>query len=442
MKHVIVPFEHNVINRIFRQVGKDINQMSIRELSEIIKKIEEELQVKYIKTEWGIPGLKASPIAFEREKKALFEDQLASVYPPFEGLPVLKDAAAAFAKAFLNLVVSPQFCIPTSGALQGGYIAIGIAGHLNSNKDTILYLSPTFPVSLYQSKLWGLKMELIELYNYRGNKLYNHLQEKLSKGCTAGLLWSSPNNPSWICLKEEELQKIGELCTKYNVIAIEDHAYLGMDFRQNYGNPYESPYIPTIAQYTQNYLLLISSSKIFSYAGQRVGVLIVSPAVYNLESDNLFGKFGYRKAGSVIVQSLIGSITGGVTSSAQYGLAELLEKAVAGQYNFLDDLKTYSFRSKIMKKAFLENGFSLVYQDDLGEDIGDGFYFTVAYPGYDGYNLIKELLYYGISAFPIASTGSLRSEGLRICSSLITDEDMGELQYRLNKFFQDHPVKN
>ena len=94
-----------------------------------------------------------------------------------------------------------------------------------------------------------------------------------------------------------------------------------------------------------------------------------------------------------------------------------------------------------MKKAFLSNGFSLVYQDDLGEEIGDGFYFTVSYRGYDGYNLIRELLYYGISAFPIASTGSLRSDGLRICSALVTDQDIHELQYRLKKFHQDHAVK-
>jgi aspartate/methionine/tyrosine aminotransferase len=126
MKHVIVPLAHNVVNRIFKQAGKDVNQMSIRELSEVIKKIEEELQVKYIKTEWGIPELKASSIAFEREKKALFEDQLASVYPPFKGLPVLKEAAASFVKAYLNVTVSPQFCIPTSGAMQGGTLPLAL----------------------------------------------------------------------------------------------------------------------------------------------------------------------------------------------------------------------------------------------------------------------------------------------------------------------------
>ena len=73
------------------------------------------------------------------------------------------------------------------------------------------------------------------------------MEERFLTGRIAAILYSSPNNPSWICLKDSELKGIGELCTKYGVIALEDLAYFGMDFREEYGIPYQPPYQPTVA---------------------------------------------------------------------------------------------------------------------------------------------------------------------------------------------------
>ena len=53
---------------------------------------------------------------------------------------------------------------------------------------------------------------------------------------------------------------------KYDVIVMEDLAYFCMDFRRDLGHPFEPPYPPTVAHYTDNYILMLSSSKIFSYA--------------------------------------------------------------------------------------------------------------------------------------------------------------------------------
>ena len=51
---------------------------------------------------------------------------------------------------------------------------------------------------------------------------------------------------------------------------IEDLAYLCMDFRRELGHPFQAPYQATVARYTDNYVLMLSGSKIFSYAGQRI----------------------------------------------------------------------------------------------------------------------------------------------------------------------------
>jgi len=87
---------------------------------------------------------------------------------------------------------------------------------------------------------------------------------------------------------------------------------------------------------------------------------------------------------------------------------------------------------------FLENGFKIVYDHDEGNPIADGFYFTVCYPGFSGEELVEQLLYYGISAISLSNTGSLRKEGIRACVSLVSDEQLPELENRLKLFNENH----
>ena len=72
---------------------------------------------------------------------------------------------------------------------------------------------------------------------------------------------------------------------------MEDLAYFAMDFRQNLYTPGEPPFQPTVAHNTDNYVLFISSSKIFSYAGQRIGIMVISDALYNRDYENLKTRF-------------------------------------------------------------------------------------------------------------------------------------------------------
>ena len=87
-----------------------------------------------------------------------------------------------------------------------------------------------------------------------------------------------------------------------------------------------------------------------------------------------------------------------------------------------------------MKKIFLENGFYLVYSGDVDRELADGFYFTVAYPGMNGDDLLNELLTFGISAITLHTTGSTRIEGLRICVSKVDEEKINILSDRLKLF--------
>jgi aspartate/methionine/tyrosine aminotransferase len=433
-----VPLERELVDAIVAEHGINVGTASIREVNRVISAIEERTGLSFIRMEFGIPGLEPDPIAVEAEIIALRDEGLARIYAPFDGVPALKEAGRDFVHAFMDLDLPASCCIPTVGAMHGGFISMGIAGRRFADRDTILFLDPGFPVNKLQCRVWGLENDSIDVYDHRGEKLLAAIEERFATGRVGGLLYSNPNNPSWVCFKESELEGIGRLCSEYQVIAIEDLAYFGMDFRAEYGIPYEPPFQPTVARYTDQYILLISSSKIFSYAGQRVALAVVSPALFDSESENLERYFGTKSPGYAFVHGGIYPTTAGVPEGPQHGLAAILRAAVSGELRFTEPVREYARRAEAMKAAFLENGFRLVYDNDLGEPLADGFYFTVTYPGFDCAGLLEELVYYGISAIGLNTTGSRLEEGIRACVSLTPFERVPELRHRLEAFHSDH----
>jgi aspartate/methionine/tyrosine aminotransferase len=326
--------------------------------------------------------------------------------------------------------------------MHSGFICQSIVGRKQPESNTILYLDPGFPVNKLQTKFLGLQEQSIDLFDYRGDALINKIEEIFSAGEIGGLLWSSPNNPTWVCLKESELEGIGNLLTKYDVIGIEDAAYFGMDYRQDYSQPGIPPFIPTIARYTGNYFLTISSSKIFSYAGQRIAITVISPELMEKRYKNLRQYFDTERIGHAFVHGGIYPTTAGVPQTPQYALAALFEAASSGDYNFLEEVKVYSKLAAKIKIIFKKYDFDLVYDKDMGEPIGDGFYFTVSRQGMTGAELLFQMLRYGMAGIPLSTTGSTR-EGIRICVSIIRESQLGEMENRLsalNHHLQPNPV--
>ncbi len=417
----------------------DVGKASIREIVALVNLVEEETGIKYIRMEMGVPGLPPAQVGVKAEIEAL-KNGVASVYPIIDGIKPLKDQAALFVKNFMNIEVGSKSCIPTVGSMQGTFSAFLAAGFTDKNKDTALFIDPGFPVQKQQMMVLGLKYNTFDVFNFRGDKLRLKLEEILSKGNINSIIYSNPNNPAWICFTEEELKIIGELGNKYDVIVMEDLAYFGMDFRQDFSKPGVPPYQPTVAKYTSNFILFISSSKIFSYAGQRCGLMVISDSLYNREFPDLQKRFESPTFGSTIVLRLLYSISSGTSHSAQWALAAMLEAANNGQFNFVEDVKAYGEKAKVMKKLFVENGFEIVYKTDMNEPIADGFYFTLSYRGMTGNQLVENLLYYGISAIALDNTGS-DEEGIRACVSFVQPAQFGELEHRLKLFNTEFRAK-
>jgi len=433
------PINYDIVTQKLKESNVDtVGKASIRMIKKLVDEIEKATGEKYIRMEMGIPGLPPVKIGIEAEKKAL-DAGVPAIYPDIFGIPELKHEIKRFVKLFLNLDVREDSCIPTVGSMQGSYAAFLTLNRMYPEREGTLFIDPGFPVHKQQIKTMGQEYMSFDVYDYRGDKLKDKLESYLSKGKVSTILYSNPNNPSWICFTENELKIIGELATRYDVIVIEDLAYFGMDFRKDYSVPGQPPYQPTVAKYTDNYVLLISSSKVFSYAGQRIAMMVISDKVYDTKAPGLLRYSQFDTVGPAMIFGTVYALSSGTAHTPQYALAAILKAVNDGEFNLLDQVKEYGEKAKVMKKIFTDNGFNIVYNKDEGEPIADGFYFTFSYPGMNAEELLHELLYYGISAISLLITGSKRSEGIRACVSLVRREQFADLQSRLNKFHEDHP---
>lgn len=435
------PINYQIVNQKIKESKLESpGRASIREIKKLVDEIEKATGEKFIRMEMGVPGLPPTKVGVDAEIEAL-KKGVAAIYPDIYGIHSLKVETARFVKLFLDIDVSPEGCIPTGGSMMGSFAAFMTLNRCNPEKDTSLLIDPGFPVHRQQLKVLGQKIESFDVYNYRGDKLRDKLESILSKGNISCMLYSNPNNPSWICFTEKELKIIGDMCNKYDVIPIEDLAYFAMDFRRDMSKPGVPPYQPTVARYTNNYILTISSSKAFSYAGQRIGMMIISDELYDRSYPNLKKYYTKDLFGHSMIYGSIYAMSAGISHSAQYALAAIFKAANDGNLNFVEEVKEYGEKAKIMKKLFTDNGFKIVYDKDEDEPIADGFYFTFSYPGYSGEDLLNELLYYGISAISLAITGSERLEGIRACVSLVQRDQFKDLEYRLKRFNEDHSSK-
>lgn len=433
------PIKKELVDGLIAQFGiQDFAKATIREVKQVAAFAEKESGVEFIKMEMGIPGLPAAQVGVDAQIKSL-QDGIAHSYPDIQGLPELKRQASRFVKAFIDVDIQPEGCVPVCGSMQGTFASFLTCSQADKRKDTVLFIDPGFPVQKMQLQVQGVKYETFDVYDYRGEKLRGKLESYLSKGNICAIVYSNPNNPSWICFNDDELKIIGELATRYDTIVMEDLAYFAMDFRRDLSRPFEPPYQPSVAHYTDNYILLISGSKAFSYAGERIGVTCISDKLFRRHYDDLSARYEGLPFGLVFSTRMLYALSSGTSHSAQYAMAAMLGAACDGKYNFREEIKVYGERAHKLKEIFCRNNFYIVYDRDLDQPIADGFYFTIGYKGMTSGQLARELMYYGVSAICLITTGS-HQEGLRVCTSFIEDHQYAQLEERMRLFAENNPV--
>lgn len=433
-------FSEELVAQAVRELHiADLSRATIGEVLLVAQYLEKATGIPFIRMDQGSPGLPVNKYGVEAEKAAL-DRGVGSQYPAAAGVPELKTEASRFVKAFLDVDVSARSCVPTVGSVAGSFGSFIACTQRTPGKDKVLFIDPGFPIQKSQLRVIGADWKEFDIFAHRGAGLRAKLEEMLSEGDVAAIIYSNPNNPAWICLEEEELAVIGELATKYDVIVLEDLAYFCMDYRRDMGHPFQPPYAPTVAKYTDNYILMLSSSKIFSYAGQRMAMICISDRLFDRQFPALAERYNDSGVfGETLIASILYMITSGCTASTQYAYAEMLRLSTEGALNFVEDTREYAVRAEKMKKIFTDNGFHIVYDHDVTQKVGDGFFFTIGYGDMSGGELLMELLYYGVSSISLSTTGSLQN-GVRACTSRMRNELYEVLEERMKAFREDHPI--
>ena len=442
-KTMAFPLDKQTVDHICIDFGlrnaHELGAASIRQLVGVVKDIERATGEEFIHMELGEPGLSAEKVGIEAEHEALLKGY-GSKYPVITGIPELKHWGSEFVKAFVGLDIPDECIVPTVGSMQAAFALNMTMSQLDSQRDTVLFADPCFPVQKQQCKVIGVRVDCFDIADFRGEALEEELERHFKTGRIAAMLFSNPNNPSWMCLTERELEIIGRLATKYNVLVIEDLAYLNMDFRDpKRGTPYEPPYQPTVGRYTNNCVHMISASKMFSYAGQRGAIVAMNPALAHRCFPSLGTRYG--NDGQFLrnfVYIILYSLSSGVTHSVQFAMAAMFRAACQGKLRFVDNTREYARRAARIKEIMVRNGFHVVYDKDAdGKPVGDGFFFTFGYKDWTGEKMLNKLIYYGVSAIALAPTGAAR-EGMRGCASAIREDQYDELDKRLAKFNEDY----
>ena len=339
------PIKKELVDKLISDLGiTDFAKATIREVKQVAAQAEKASGVEFIKMEMGIPGLPAAQVGVDAQVKAL-QDGIAHSYPDIQGYPELKKEASRFVKAFIGVDVAAEGCVPVTGSMQGTYASFLTCSQAQQGKDTVLFIDPGFPVQKMQLQVMGVKYETFDVYDFRGEKLGPKLESYLKNGNICAIVYSNPNNPAWICLNEQELQAIGTLATKYDCVVMEDLAYFAMDFRKDLSVPFQPPYQPTVGRYTDNYMLLISGSKAFSYAGERIGVVCISDKLFHRHFDQLAQRYQGLPFGLVFSTRMLYALSSGTSHSAQYAMAAMLKAATDGDYDFRKEISVYGERA-------------------------------------------------------------------------------------------------
>jgi len=432
-------FEEKIVRDACEAVSiKDISHATIGETVLLSQYLEKKTGIPFIRMDQGSPTHPMNRVGIEAEKKAL-DSGLGSTYPAAPGIAQLQAAASRFVKAFIDVDIQARSCIATTGSVAASFGSFATVTRRIPGKDKILFIDPGFPIQKSQLRILGLGWRSFDIFPYRGAaKLEPVLEDELSKGDIAAIVYSNPNNPCWICLEQDELEVIGRLATKYDVVVMEDLAYFCMDYRKELGHPYEAPFVPTVAKYTDNYILMLSASKIFGYAGQRIALCCVSDKLYEKQYPALAERFGDAGVfGVTLTASVLYMITSGCTYSTQVGYAEMLNRSCDGEIDFVEDTRVYERRAHSIKEIFCRHGFNVVYDMDVTQKVGDGFFFTLGYKDMTSSELVVELLYYGVSTISLSTTGS-EQNGVRVCVSPVREESFAVLDERMEQFETDH----
>ncbi|MFL5687922.1 MAG: pyridoxal phosphate-dependent aminotransferase [Chloroflexota bacterium] len=225
-------------------------------------------------------------------------DAGATHYPPFAGIPELREAIAADASARKGFEVDPAQVFVTVGGK--GVMLYAILGLVDPG-DEVLVPDPGYPIYESLTRFVGATPVPVPIRMSNDFRLDVDELPSLITPRTRGIVVNSPANPTGGVLTRGDLERIAELARRHDLVVLSDEIYARILY-----DGAEHVSIASLDGMQERTILLDGFSKTYAMTGWRMGYAIVP--------DWLVKPFG---------QLIINTISG-VTAFAQAGAIEAL----------------------------------------------------------------------------------------------------------------------
>lgn len=189
-----------------------------------------------------------------------------SPYPPVEGIPQLRQAAADWLNDTCQTRFQKDNILVTSG---GKFALFASLFSLLDPTDEVLIAAPYWVSYPEMIKMAGGVPKVIHSHppdwKITPQHILNHLSEK-----TRLLILNNACNPTGVTYSREEIRLLLKTCQEAGLIVIADEVYSGL--------VYEEEFIScgSFSEYEENVIIAQSCSKNFAMAGWRIGFIAAS----------------------------------------------------------------------------------------------------------------------------------------------------------------------
>ena len=231
--------------------------------------------------------IKTAPEIFEAMRNKLEQEIFGYVYRPDS---YYKSAANWLKKRF-GYEISPATLIHRSGVVPSMSILVKM---LIKETDKILIQSPVYPPFASSVKDNGrtlVENNLVKDENGYYTVDFEDLEKKLSCEDVTLFILCNPHNPVGRVWKKDELEKMGELCRKYNVRILADEIWRDLIMPGHKHIPMAS-LSKEIEDIT---ITLFSPTKSFNLAGLQASFATFPRAEERKEFDDILGKMDVKR---------------------------------------------------------------------------------------------------------------------------------------------------
>ncbi|GAB3802498.1 pyridoxal phosphate-dependent aminotransferase [Virgibacillus kimchii] len=168
----------------------------------------------------GEPDFNTPDYILQAAKKAM--DEGMTKYTPSGGIPALKEAISHKFSTDNQLDYQTDEIIVTAGAKHALYTLFQV---LLNEGDEVIVQAPYWVSYPEQIKLAGGVPVYVNSSEENGFKLTPEELEQAITDQTKAVIINSPSNPTGVMYEKEELEKLGQICLKHNLIIVSDEIY-------------------------------------------------------------------------------------------------------------------------------------------------------------------------------------------------------------------------